>query len=231
MKEAILVTGGAKRVGRAIALKLSEQKPIVVHYNRSKKEALQLVEECKKRGFHAAAIHGDFSTHQKLLNFIERYQSHFPDTYGIVNNVGNYLRLPLTSTTEKMREVLFQTNLHAPYALISALLPSLILTKGRIVNIGTCGPHTQAPVYRETKRTLYDLTRSFAKELAPHFVTVNMVSPGFLEQSIDLPDVKTLPMRRAATFDEIAEMVAFLFCEKGAYITGQNIEVAGGIGL
>jgi NAD(P)-dependent dehydrogenase (short-subunit alcohol dehydrogenase family) len=74
-------------------------------------------------------------------------------------------------------------------------------------------------------------TISLAKELASKEVRVNMVSPGFMENAVDLPDFSALPLKRPAFLKEVAQVVGYFFDSKNAYITGQNIEVAGGVGL
>src|SRR4029077_6351789 len=132
---------------------------------------------------------------------------------------------------------LFQTNVHAPLQICQALLPSITELSGSIVNIGRAGIHigradSETGVYMATKAALWSLTRSLARECAPMQVTVNMVSPGQLNNSGSLQkDVSTLPMKRAGLPEEVARVIAFLFEPDNHYITGQNIEVAGGLGL
>ena len=89
---------------------------------------------------------------------------------------------------------------------------------------------TITPAYTMTKAALYSYTRSLAKELAPSKVKVNMISPGVMENSIDLEN-HTLPMGRPAYLAEVARVACWLLREENSYITGQNIEIAGGFGL
>jgi NAD(P)-dependent dehydrogenase (short-subunit alcohol dehydrogenase family) len=88
-----------------------------------------------------------------------------------------------------------------------------------------------APAYRIAKTGLLMLTKSLAKELAHASVNVNMVSPGYMENAVDLPDKLSLPMHRAASFEEVSRTVVFLLADESKYITGQNIEVCGGVRL
>ncbi len=224
----ILVTGGAKGLGAEICAELAQRgHSVVIHYNQSQKAAETLAAKCQ-----AQTIQGDFATPAGVEAFIKNYRGRFPSTQGLVNNVGNYLIAPASKTTHQAWRDLFQTNFFAPQALIQALLPSL----KSVVNIGTAGLHsdraeTYASAYMATKSALWFLTRSLAKELAPDHVTVNMVSPGILETSVDIEKVSKVPMKRPATLKEAAHLVGFLFEKDSRYITGQNIEVAGGFKL
>ncbi|NGX53690.1 MAG: 3-oxoacyl-[acyl-carrier-protein] reductase FabG [Chlamydiae bacterium] len=224
----ILVTGGAKGLGAAMCTELAQRgHSLVIHYNQSQRAAEELAEK-----WQAQTIHGDFSTPAGVEAFIENYRDRFPSTQGLVNNVGNYLIASASKTTDLAWRDLFQINFFTPQALIQALLPSL----KSVVNIGTAGLHSTkaesyATAYMATKAALWFLTRSLAKELAPEGVTVNMVSPGILETSIDIEKVSKVPMKRAASLKEAARLVGFLFEKESHYITGQNIEVAGGFKL
>lgn len=232
-----LVTGGAKRLGACLARALAESgNDVVIQYRHSIKEAEEVAEQCSNYGVRSAVLQGDFSDPEKTEDFISRYLREFPDTKNIINNVGNYLiRSALQTAAEEWTE-LFQINLHAPFALIRSLSPSLINRKGNIINFGISGIHsghtgTHAAAYRITKQSLWALTRSLAAEMAGHGVRVNMISPGYLDNAVDLPPASKLPMGRPAYCEEIARVVTFLLDEKSNYITGQNIEVAGGVGL
>lgn len=233
----ILVTGAAKGLGRQIAIELAKRKAaVVIHYRFNEKEALKTVKMCREQGGEAEMLQGDFETREGVDTFIQIYCNKFLETRGIVNNVGNYLIKPLSITQESEWLSLFQTNVNTPFFLIRSLLPSLKKHRGHIVNIGTVGllgasAKTVAPAYAISKMALWQLTRSLAQEVAPDFVRVNMVSPGFLETAVDLKNPQDLPMKRPASLPETAQLVARLFDEESTYITGQNIEIAGGFGL
>lgn len=233
-----LVTGGAKRLGAAICEELaSAGHSIVVHHNKSFKEAEVVVTACKSRGVHAEAIQGDFSTPENVELFIKEYVKRFgDDTQTLVNNVGNYIILPAAQTSVTQWRDVYQTNFFAPLALIEALLPSLKKHQGSIVNVGTTGlckgAHSNAAAYMATKQSLFFLTQTLAKELAPFQVRVNMVSPGVLDIAVDASShLQKIPMQRLGSVDEVARVVKFLIESQNGYITGQNIEVAGGFGL
>jgi NAD(P)-dependent dehydrogenase (short-subunit alcohol dehydrogenase family) len=233
-----LVTGGSKNLGREICLAIAKQRGnVAIHYNKSKKEALQVVTECKSFGVQAEAIQGDFSTSESTKVFIENYKKQFIVTKNLVNNVGNYLIKNLLETSVEEMKDLYQVNLFAPFVLMQSFIPLIKQEKGSIVNIGVAGiEHARAEnystAYSMTKLSLLMLTKTIAKELAAFDVAVNMVSPGILEGSIGIPkDYKSIPMKRFGTYNDIANVITFLLDHNNHYITGQNIEVAGGVRL
>lgn len=228
-----LITGGAKNLGAEICRTLASQgHAILVHYNKSRDEALAVAENCRSFGVPSEIIQGDFSNLEGVEAFVGRL-SKFKPVVTLVNNVGNYLiRSALKTETNEWVDI-FQTNLHAPYILIRALKEQIIKCQGSIINIGVTGldgvrADTYSTAYTLTKAGLLWLTKSLAKELAPLQVRVNMVSPGLLEESIDTIPV---PMGRPGKFREVARVIAFLLEKESSYITGQNIEVAGGLRL
>lgn len=233
-----LVTGGAKRVGAAICRTLAQEGyDILVHYNTSEDEANQVVNFCRDCGVRAEKIQGDFTTLESTQQFVHTVLEDYSSIKNLINNVGNYLVASALKTPVDEWYTLFQTNLHTPFVLIKALIPSIQISKGSIINIGVPGldagrADTYCSVYTTTKLGLLMLTRSLAKELASSGVRVNMVSPGQLDISMDAPrDPSQLPMKRVGTTEEVARVVAFLLDERNSYITGQNIEVAGALRL
>ncbi|MEI8125862.1 MAG: SDR family oxidoreductase [Parachlamydiaceae bacterium] len=237
MKKWTLVTGGAKGLGAAIAQTLASQgMPLLIHYRTSKLEAENVAEICRQCGVDAEIIYGDFSSPESTSQFIKTCTLQFPEVKNLINNVGNYLIKSATKTTPEEWNHLFQTNLNAPFALCQAFLPSIISSQGNIINIGVVGANnihadTQRSAYLTTKMSLWMLTKSLARELAESNVRVNMISPGFIENAVDIQSVSRLPMGRPASFDEVTRVATFLIDPKNSYITGQNIEVGGGIGL
>lgn len=233
-----LVTGGAKGLGAEICLTLARQgRNIVVHYNQSQKEAQSIAQQCRNAGVKAETMQGNLATTQGINSFISRYLETFPETDALINNVGNYLLKTATETTLQEWENLFLTNLTAPFVLSNALIPALKKNRGDLINIGVSGiqtgkADTYATAYSITKYGLWMLTKSLAKELAGEQIRVNMVSPGLMENAIDLENIlPKVPMKTATPLKEVAELVAFLLKPENAHITGQNIEVAGGLRL
>lgn len=232
-----LVTGGAKGLGAEICLTLAKQGfPVLVHYRSSHREAADIVKICRQY-VPSEKIQGDFSNSNFLNQFNETLHQQSYEVGNLINNVGTYLVKPTLNYTQEDLCKLFQSNLFAPYALIQSLIPSLKKFQGNIINIGVAGINslradTYSIAYTMAKLSLGMLTRSLAKELAASFVKVNMVSPGYLENAVDLPkEPSSLPMKRPAVFKEVADIIAFLLKEENSYVTGQNIEIAGGVRL
>ncbi len=233
-----LVTGGAKRFGAEVCRHLASRgHHLVIHYRTSEKEADALATECRQYSIQVATIQGDFSSKESTQEFIQRYKENFPATRYLINNVGDFLIQSALHTPIDEWYAIFQNNTHAPFILSQQLVDSLKKHQGAIVNIGVAGlerggADNYSTAYSCAKLALLLLTRSLAKELAPYQVRVNMISPGHLENSIDLPvSFKSIPMGRPASLKEGAELIAFLLSKEATYITGQNIELAGGLRL
>lgn len=231
-----LVTGAAKGLGSAICLELAKRGySLVIHYRESKAEAEDLKAECERLGSKAEIIKGDFST--GVLEFLEEYISRFPDTKNLINNVGNYHIGSALNTPIDIWQELFQTNFLSSLQIMQALTPSIIQAKGSIINIGVTGIQSvpadvYSPAYTSSKLSLWMATKSLAKELAGQGVRVNMISPGYLENAVDLPtNLSILPQGKPVTLRETAQLVAFLLDDANSSITGQNIEIAGAIRL
>ncbi len=218
MSERVLVTGASKRLGALICYELaSNGYDLYIHYRTSKKEAEQVREACQKMGVNAEIIGGD-------LMSIEP-----PAVDHLINNVGVYTKESLLNYSIEEWKECFEVNCFAPFALTRRFLPTL----KSVLNIGVSGLENsdrQCSLYRLTKKTLLHVTKMLAAELAPQGIRVNMVSPGQLSISEDLPeDLKSLPMGRATMPSEITEMIVHLL--KSPSITGQNIDISGGLGL
>jgi NAD(P)-dependent dehydrogenase (short-subunit alcohol dehydrogenase family) len=234
----LLITGAAKGLGAAMAIALAKKgyNP-VIHYRNSQEEALKISRYCQSFGVKSQIIQGNFESEADLDQFLTEYQARFPVTCGLINNASIYLTTSALNTSYQDWYKIFQVNLHSAFKISQAIIPILSEQQGQILNIGVAGlkreiAHLYASAYRMSKRALFDLTISFAKELACKGVRVNMVSPGQMINSTDLAlNFHQLPMQRPANFDEVCRIVTFLFDPASNYITGQNIEIAGGLSL
>jgi NAD(P)-dependent dehydrogenase (short-subunit alcohol dehydrogenase family) len=232
-----LVTGAAQGLGAEICRTLAAKgHNVVVHYRAQHALAMQVVEECRNRNVKAEVIQGDFSTPAGTADFLQRYLAQFSETDILINNVGEYKRAsPLEMPMNEWQEI-FQSNFFTPVALTQSLIASLKKYQGSIVNIGIAGVQGvprpfSSTAYRMTKLSLWGYTRSLAAEMAPSQVRVNMVSPGHLSNSVDLPPTERLPMGRPASLAEAAQAVYFFVDPANRYITGQNLEIAGACAL
>ncbi len=221
----VLVTGGAKGIGASIVERLSEAGySLLIHYKESEQEAVQLSQRCKG----SAIIQGDFSSFEGIEEFIKKV-SHF-NIGSLVNNVGNYLIKPLFETQCEDWNSLYFPNFLASVELVRSLQDSIRLNKGSIVNLGVaglCNANSHSVAYHCLKSCLWTYTLALSKEMAASDVNVNMISPGHIENSVE--QGSHVPMGRLGLKNEVAEAV--YFCLSNKYITGQNIEVAGGVGL
>lgn len=232
----ILVTGGSKNIGREISLLLAKNGyDIAIHYRRRKDLAETLQKEIKRFKVKCEIIYGDFSAKEGLYDFVLDVKNKLGSIKALINNAALYKTGSLDSISYEELKELFQVNLFSSFYLIQSFMKESILKEGVIVNLGMCGLISKmaddyATGFQMSKLSLLMLTKSYAKTLAKDKIRVNMISPGYTETSIDLPKNFDLhPMKRPATNAEIAEGVLFFL--KHPYITGQNLEIAGGIRL
>ena len=233
-----LVTGGSRRLGAAISISLAAKGyPVLIHYRQQAAEAEEVARKCRLLGVQAETISGELTTPDSTRALIETCMRRYSPIRHLINNAGDYLCKPALETSIEEWLRLFQSNLHAPFMLAKGLLPGIKQLRGSIVNLGVAGASIiQADLhctgYRMAKMSLYMLTKSLARELAPDQVRVNMISPGYLENSVDLPAKWPVhSMQRSGLLEEVVRVILFLISEESKYITGQNIEVAGGVAL
>lgn len=225
----ILISGAARRLGANIALHLATcGHDIIIHYRSSKDKAEELASNIIDLGRNATTIQGDFSTRKGVQEFIERCP--LSEIKSFIHNVGNFHKGALSETLEDIYYDLFQTNLHAGIEISKAIFPSLKKQKGSLIYIGIAGieareADTYASAYQMTKTALWVMMRSFAKELMDDGVAVNMVSPGYLEESVVQPKDK----KKIVRHEDVSNTIAFLMGNPS--ITGQNIEIAKGVRL
>ncbi len=231
----ILVTGSAKGLGRAIALKFAGPDCFVcIHARTSEEAARETLKEVRCRGGDGKVILADISSR---LGCEKLFAGVGGELDLLVNNVGIYAAGPLATLDVGLWDRLLRTNLDGTFHCCQLAIPRL-RRGGSIVNIGYVGVANLAgtcrtAAYSVTKTGILVLTRSLALELAPRGIRVNMVSPGQLENSVDAPGIcpEKIPLGRLGTMDEVAEAVAWLAGREAAYVTGQNLDVAGGLML
>lgn len=232
-----LVTGSCVRTGRALVLELAARGwHVVVH---GKPLARQMAEEtaqaCIRAGGQASIALADIST----LEGCESLAAQVPEgPLGLlIHNVGIYPRGSVLATTPETLAETLRTNLEAPWILSRLLVPRMERGSS-IVAIGYAGLQrlsgtTYSAAYSVSKTALLVFVKSLALELAPRGIRVNMVSPGQMENSVDLPrDLsRVIPMGRAGTLDELVRAVLWIASDEAAYMTGQDLDVAGGLML
>jgi 3-oxoacyl-[acyl-carrier protein] reductase len=235
------VTGASQGIGRACALVLAEAGAKVACAARSEDKLRSVVDEIQGKGGDAVAFKMDVANEDDVKNAIKAAIAQFGKVDILVNNAG------ITRDTLAMRmkradwDDVLNTNLTGPFIATQAVTSSMLKQRwGRIINIssifGQMGQIGQAN-YAASKAGLIGLTKAMARELASRSITVNAVAPGWIETAMtaelsqDLRDqvIKMVPLGRPGTDMEVAHAVRFLASDDAAYITGQVINVNGGM--
>jgi len=230
---AALITGGAKRIGRAIALALArEGYDLAVHYNRSADAATELADEIARLGRRCELFQRDLADAEQVAALVPDVVAALPDCNVLVNNASIFQRAGLMDTDADLFDRHFAVNFRAPFFLSQAFARHC--RSGQIVNLlDTTIARTFTPyfAYALTKKALADFTKAAAKALGPH-IRVNGVCPGLiLPPSGAGPDAleemaPRVPLRRVGDPEAVAAAVVFLV--RNDYITGQSIFVDGG---
>jgi 3-oxoacyl-[acyl-carrier protein] reductase len=236
-----LVTGSALRLGREIALRLAASGRFTfVHYRGSKRAAEAVLKTIRAAGGDGALVTGDLGAAAGVASIVRAVKSALGPRGTLdvlVNNVGVYKTGPLLRFSPDDFDAVLRANLTGAYRLIHALLP-LVPRKGNIVNIGYAGVDnltgsTHNTAYLISKTGLLILTKSLAQALGPRGVRVNMVSPGILSNSVELPEKPSdfVPLGVLGEVGDVADAVEFIVGPKARYVTGINLDVAGGYHL
>jgi pteridine reductase len=229
-----LVTGSAKRLGRAIALHLAQQgADVVVHFHQSETDATEVVAEIGKMGRRAICVQADLARKPDIDRLIAQAGNKFGRLDILVNNASNFLHTEFAATTEATWDAALDVNLKAPFFCAQAAAPLLKQNRGNIINLSDVGgllAWTGYIPHCVSKAGIIMLTRALAKELAPE-VRVNAIAPGTISMPGDSPDlaadyIKRAPLQRTGTTADIAAAVSFL--ANSPFVTGQVLVLDGG---
>jgi 3-oxoacyl-[acyl-carrier protein] reductase/pteridine reductase len=233
-----LVTGGARRIGRGIALALARAgADVAVTYLKSKDDAVRTAAEIEALGCRALAVKCDVRSESSVRKAIAGVTGKFGRLDLLVNNAAVFETAPLERISLEQWDAVFETNARGPFLVAREALPFLRTVEGRIVNIGSLGGiHAWAGHghYCASKAALHSLTQAMAKAFAPE-VSVNCVAPGWVElgerpvEEASRFAAKT-PMRRNGSAEDVAQAVLF-FATGPRFVTGQVLVVDGGLGL
>ncbi|MEN3189917.1 MAG: 3-oxoacyl-[acyl-carrier-protein] reductase [Atribacterota bacterium] len=241
--KAALITGAARGIGKAIALKLYNQGAnIIINDIVSENEINQTLQEIKKSANKAIGIRADITKLDEVENMTKEIINKFGKIDILVNNAGIIRDTLLIRMKEEDWDAVINVNLKGTFNCSRAVAKYMMRQKtgGKIVNIssviGLIGNIGQSN-YAASKAGIIGLTKSMAKELAPRNINVNAVAPGFIETDMTkkLPEKirqnlqQQIPLKRLGTVDDIAQVVYFLVSEASSYITGQVIKVDGGM--
>jgi NAD(P)-dependent dehydrogenase (short-subunit alcohol dehydrogenase family) len=229
-----LVTGAARRLGRAVALHLArEGADVVIHYRGSEAEAAQTVSEIEALGRRAVALSADLREVKSIPRLFAEAAKRFGRLDILVNNAAVFFPARLETATEEQWDTALDTNLKAQFFCAQAAAPLLKESRGVIVNFASIGgllPWPGYVPYCVSKAGVIMLTRCLARALAPE-VRVNAVAPGTISMPGDPPEwqadyIRLAPLKRTGSPGDIAEAVSFLI--RSPLITGQVLVLDAG---
>ena len=236
--QSALVTGAAKRLGRAIALSLAEAgADITITFNTSEKEAEEVVSEIQKLGRKANAIPCNVRNEAEVKQAVAETLKAHGKLNILVNNAAVFETVDLEKITIDQWDRVFETNVRGPFLFARECLPALRGTKGRIIQLGSLGglhPWATHAHYCSSKAAVHMLTKTMAKAFGPE-VAVNAVAPGWIDMDPE-PTEQTkriickTPVKRSGAPSDIAEAVLY-FATAASFITGQILPIDGGLGL
>ncbi len=233
-----LITGGARRIGRATALALAAAgADVAITYLASETAAGETMRAIKKLNRRAMALPCDVRSEVSVRSAIAGAVAGFKQLDIVVNNAAVFAKAPLERMSLGEWDTVFETNARGPFLVAREALPYLRAAHGCIVNIGSLGgirAWADHAHYCSSKAALHMLTQAMAKAFAPE-VRVNCVAPGWIDADGQPPDTalrfaQKTPMRRNGTVEDVAQAVVF-FATGPAFITGQILAVDGGLGL
>lgn len=240
--KSVLVTGGARRIGREIALRLTEAgADVTITYRASQPDAAETVRAIENLGRRAVAVECDVRSETSVRAAVSTSLRFHGRLDVLVNNAAVFESAPLEAISLEQWDAVFETNARGPFLMAREALPALRESEGRIVNIGSLGgleAWAGHGHYCSSKAALHMLTKTMAKSFAPQ-VSVNCVAPGWIEieegagresQDITARFAARTPMKRNGQTSDVAEAVLF-FASGPRFITGQILTVDGGLGL
>ncbi|HYM38222.1 MAG TPA: SDR family oxidoreductase [Nitrospiraceae bacterium] len=238
-----VITGGARGIGRAVALDLAAQKwRVAICYRTSEQAATGTVRDITAHGGEPLSVRCDVSDPAAAQNLIRRVEQSWGRIDALINCAGPYHRLNLLDETPEGWIEMFDHNLHPVFYLAQAAAPGMKARKqGRIVNFSMANAdqmiaQPEVTAHYIAKAGVLILTKTLAKMLAPHGITVNAISPGFIDSGSAPPGelagmAKKIPAGYVGEVKDTVAAVKFLLSDDARYVTGTNIHVSGGWGI
>jgi 3-oxoacyl-[acyl-carrier protein] reductase len=243
-KQVALITGASKGIGKAISLKLASMGiKVVINYNTSKDAAQKVADEINSDGQNAIILKADVANHEEVQTMITKIDSVWGPIDILVNNAGIISdNLLVRMSIEEWTKVI-NTNLNGTFYCTKSVLRNMLKKRwGRIINIGSVvglrGNIGQTN-YAASKAAIIGFTKALAKEVATRNITVNTVTPGYINtETVDILPQKLkdhirthIPQQQFGEKEDIAHIVGFLATQEANYITGQAISVDGGLAI
>lgn len=242
MDKCALITGATRGIGKQIAITLAKQGyNIALNYRKENEELENTKKEIEEIGVQVLAVKGDVANFEDCEKFVKQTIERFEQIDVLVNNAGITKDMLLMRMKKEDFEQVIDTNLVGTFNVTKNVVPYMMKARsGRIINIssvvGISGNAGQTN-YSASKAGIIGFTKSLAKEIASRNVLVNAVAPGFIETNMTdvLKDdvkqeiAKNIPLKRMGTAQDVANVVKFLASDDSSYITGQVINVDGGM--
>ena len=242
MEKCALITGATRGIGKQIAITLAKQGyNIALNYRKENEELENTKKEIEEIGVQVLAVKGDVANFEECENFVKQVIERFGQIDVLVNNAGITKDMLLMRMKKEDFEQVIDTNLVGTFNVTKNVVPYMMKARsGRIINIssvvGIAGNAGQTN-YSASKAGIIGFTKSLAKEIASRNILVNAVAPGFIETNMTdvLKDdvkqeiAKNIPLKRMGTAQDVANVVKFLASDDSSYITGQVINVDGGM--
>lgn len=242
MEKSALITGATRGIGKQIAITLAKQGyNIALNYRKENEELENTKKEIEEIGVQVLAVKGDVANFEECENFVKQVIERFGQIDVLVNNAGITKDMLLMRMKKEDFEQVIDTNLVGTFNVTKNVVPYMMKARsGRIINIssvvGIAGNAGQTN-YSASKAGIIGFTKSLAKEIASRNILVNAVAPGFIETNMTdvLKDdvkqeiAKNIPLKRMGTAQDVANVVKFLASDDSSYITGQVINVDGGM--
>jgi 3-oxoacyl-[acyl-carrier protein] reductase len=243
MSKVALITGGARGIGRKLAESLARDGVAVGVCYRSRTEGAEAGTQLRGLGVPALSMQADVSRSDEVAAFLKRVEKDLGPPDILVHAAGPYHRVPLLEETIEGWNDMFASNLHSLFYLLRAAAPGLI-ERGRggrvlafsMANADRMVAQTDVTAHYLAKVGVLGLVRSYAKLLAKHRITVNAISPGFIDSgsapALELEKMKkTIPTGAIGTMDDVVSVARFLLSDAASYTTGTNVHVSGGWGI
>ena len=237
-----LITGSSSGIGKAIAIEFAKNgADIIINYNKSEKEAFNALSEIKKLGRKSIIVKADVGNYGEVTLIAEGIKKEFGRVDVLVNNAGIVMDGVFKNMDQAEWNRAININLNSIYNVTKQVL-HLIPESGRIINIssivGITGNFGQTN-YAAAKAGIIGFTKSLAKELAKQKITVNAIAPGFIDTDMTkkIPVgirnklIERISLGRIGLAEEVAHCALFLASDKSSYITGEVINVNGGLQL
>ena len=238
-----LISGGARGIGRAVALDLAARGwSVAICYRTSAEEASAVVDAAKARGAIGLALQCDVSDPKAAVEWVEHVNKEWGRVDALINGAGPYHRVSLLEETNEGWHSMFDNNLHPVFYLSKAVIPIMKERKwGRIIcfsmaNAEQLIAQPQLTAHYITKVGLLVLARSLARLVAPHGITVNAISPGFIDSGSAPKEeleaaAKRIPAGYVGSVEDAVATVRFLLSDEARYVNGANIQLSGAWGI